>query len=221
MWIHIRVTGYKGIYNVRTGFVGKQDGELTAKMCGSPQYATVPAQKICGRLQSHFLQTRRDMCCKYVFHLRYLKMWDCCFMHFIVLYLLHCLPEYAPLLAILLKYRANVMGSSYTDIQKYRHNVDIRLDNTCFESEYFSYFSENTKLLSGVMSFISRFDSILCSKSTRLLPSFIIQEGRQYWMIYRGQGFLVAVWLSPSPPPPPLFRQQVISLSQSSCVSPV
>jgi hypothetical protein len=37
MLIHIRVTGYKGIYNVRTGFVGKQDGELTAKMCGSPQ----------------------------------------------------------------------------------------------------------------------------------------------------------------------------------------
>ncbi len=26
----------KYIYNVRTGFVGKQDGELTAKMCGSP-----------------------------------------------------------------------------------------------------------------------------------------------------------------------------------------
>jgi hypothetical protein len=35
-YIHIRVTGYKGIYNVRTGFVGKQDGELTAKMCGPP-----------------------------------------------------------------------------------------------------------------------------------------------------------------------------------------
>jgi hypothetical protein len=37
MRIQIRVTGYKGIYNVRTGFVDKQDRELTAKMCGSPQ----------------------------------------------------------------------------------------------------------------------------------------------------------------------------------------
>ncbi len=35
--LHIRFTEYTGIYNVRTGFVDKQDGELTAKMCGSPQ----------------------------------------------------------------------------------------------------------------------------------------------------------------------------------------
>ncbi len=34
--LHIGFTEYKGIYNVRTGFVGKEDGELTAKMCGSP-----------------------------------------------------------------------------------------------------------------------------------------------------------------------------------------
>jgi hypothetical protein len=35
--LHIRFTEYKGIYNVRTGFVGKH-GELTAKMRGSPQH---------------------------------------------------------------------------------------------------------------------------------------------------------------------------------------
>ncbi len=34
--LHIGFTEYKGIYNVRTGFVDKQDGELTAKMRGSP-----------------------------------------------------------------------------------------------------------------------------------------------------------------------------------------
>jgi hypothetical protein len=36
--LHIGFTEYTGIYNVRTGFVGKQDGELTAKISGSPQY---------------------------------------------------------------------------------------------------------------------------------------------------------------------------------------
>ncbi len=36
---NIGFTEYTGIYNVRTGFVDKQDGELTAKMCGSPQYS--------------------------------------------------------------------------------------------------------------------------------------------------------------------------------------
>jgi hypothetical protein len=39
--LHIRFTEYTGIYNVRTGFVDKQDGELTAKMCGSPQITNV------------------------------------------------------------------------------------------------------------------------------------------------------------------------------------
>ena len=39
--LHIRFTEYTGIYNVRTGFVDKQDGELTAKMCGSPQYQLI------------------------------------------------------------------------------------------------------------------------------------------------------------------------------------
>ncbi len=47
MWIHIRVTGYKGNYNVRTGFVDKQDGELTAKMCGSPHIHIYGCRKSC------------------------------------------------------------------------------------------------------------------------------------------------------------------------------
>ncbi len=42
---------------------------------------------------------------------------------------------------------------------------------------------------------------------------------REYWMIYRGPGFLVAVWLGSSPTAS--RRQQVVSLSQSPCVSPV
>ncbi len=38
--LHIRFTEYKGIYNVRTGFVGKH-GELTAKMRGSPHMCQI------------------------------------------------------------------------------------------------------------------------------------------------------------------------------------
>ncbi len=45
---------------------------------------------------------------------------------------------------------------------------------------------------------------------------------RQYWMIYRGPGFLSVEWFGSSPAPFfPHSRQQVVSLSQSSCVSPV
>jgi len=40
---------------------------------------------------------------------------------------------------------------------------------------------------------------------------------KEYWTIYRGPGFLAVVWFNPLP----LSRQQVVSLSQSSCVSPV
>ncbi len=46
----------------------------------------------------------------------------------------------------------------------------------------------------------------------------------KYWMIYRGPGFLVVVWFgsSPTPSPPlPTDLQEVVSLSQTSCVSPV
>jgi hypothetical protein len=43
---------------------------------------------------------------------------------------------------------------------------------------------------------------------------------RQYQMIYRGPGFLAVVRFGSSPPPlPSLVSQQIVSLSQSSCVS--
>jgi hypothetical protein len=48
---------------------------------------------------------------------------------------------------------------------------------------------------------------------------------REYLMIYRGPGFLAELrtyYSAQRPPPPPtLSHQQVASLSQSSCVSPV
>ncbi len=46
---------------------------------------------------------------------------------------------------------------------------------------------------------------------------------RQYWMIYRWLGFLALAWFGSLPFsfPLPLSRQQVFSLSQFSCVSPV
>ncbi len=37
---------------------------------------------------------------------------------------------------------------------------------------------------------------------------------REYWMIYRGPGFLAVVWFGSSPNPPPLPRQQAVSLSR-------
>jgi hypothetical protein len=41
-------------------------------------------------------------------------------------------------------------------------------------------------------------------------------------MIYPGPGFLAVVWFGSCPTPSPLFfRQQILSFSQSSCVSPV
>jgi hypothetical protein len=39
--------------------------------------------------------------------------------------------------------------------------------------------------------------------------------------IYRGPGFLAVVWFCPTPTHLPPSRQQVVTLSQSSCVSPV
>ncbi len=41
------------------------------------------------------------------------------------------------------------------------------------------------------------------------------------WMIYRRPSVLAVVWFGSSPTPFPLSHQLVISLSQSSCVSPV
>ncbi len=51
-------------------------------------------------------------------------------------------------------------------------------------------------------------------------------EEQRGWMIYRGPSFLsflLVVLNSHTPPPPtsPLYRQQIVSLSQSSCVSPI
>ncbi len=46
-------------------------------------------------------------------------------------------------------------------------------------------------------------------------------RNREYWMIYKGLGYLAVVWVGSSPTPSPLSRQQAVYLSQSSCVSPV
>ncbi len=45
---------------------------------------------------------------------------------------------------------------------------------------------------------------------------------REYWIIYRGPGFLAVVWFGsfPTTSPPPHFHQQTVSISQSSCASP-
>jgi hypothetical protein len=43
----------------------------------------------------------------------------------------------------------------------------------------------------------------------------------EYWRIYIVPSFIAVEWLGSSPTPSPLSRQQVVSLSQSSCVSPV
>jgi hypothetical protein len=43
---------------------------------------------------------------------------------------------------------------------------------------------------------------------------------REYWMIHREPSFLAVVWFFlPHPPPLPVSRQLLVSLSQSSCVS--
>ncbi len=44
---------------------------------------------------------------------------------------------------------------------------------------------------------------------------------REYWRIHRVPGFLAVVWFGSFQIPSPLSREQVFSLSQSSCVSPV
>ncbi len=48
-----------------------------------------------------------------------------------------------------------------------------------------------------------------------------IHTRRKCWMIYRVPGFLAVVWFGSSPTLFPLSRQQVVSLSPSSYVSPV
>ncbi len=62
------------------------------------------------------------------------------------------------------------------------------------------------------------------SRTSFLFLSWIISSvgiKREYWMIYRGQGFLAVRWFcSFQPLPPPLQSANYLS-SQSSCVSPV
>ncbi len=49
----------------------------------------------------------------------------------------------------------------------------------------------------------------------------LTQYSREHWMIYRGPSFPANGWFGSSPTPSPISRKQVVSLSQSSCVSPV
>ncbi len=61
-----------------------------------------------------------------------------------------------------------------------------------------------------------------CHPNPHEFPQFVLnlpRSYREYWIIYRGLDFLAVVWFGCSPTP--LSRQQVFSLSQSSCVSPV
>jgi hypothetical protein len=48
--------------------------------------------------------------------------------------------------------------------------------------------------------------------------SLFLGAAREYFMIYRGLGVLAVLLFASFPLP---FRQQVVSLSQASCVSPV
>ncbi len=53
-----------------------------------------------------------------------------------------------------------------------------------------------------------------------------IGQPREYWMIYRGPGFIAVVWFGSSPNPSPSRPRPpsvscLVSLSQSSCISPV
>jgi hypothetical protein len=51
------------------------------------------------------------------------------------------------------------------------------------------------------------------------LPDLLVHLW-EYWLMYRGPGFLVVVLFGSQPTPPALSCQQVVALSQSSCVSP-
>ncbi len=61
-----------------------------------------------------------------------------------------------------------------------------------------------------------------CPTSVLMRPACREDVSREYWMIYRGTGFLAVVWFGSSPTPlSTLCPQQVVPLSLSSCVSPV
>ncbi len=68
---------------------------------------------------------------------------------------------------------------------------------------------------------------IFCDTAALLSYHMILQANlnkkrrhqmRQYWILYREPGFLVIIWFVPPPIPSPLSCQQVVPLSQSSCV---
>ncbi len=59
-----------------------------------------------------------------------------------------------------------------------------------------------------------KFKCLFTLKIWVCFPTRGLLVGREYWVIWRGPGFLAVVWFAP---PPPLSRQQVVSLSSSSC----
>jgi len=67
----------------------------------------------------------------------------------------------------------------------------------------FTLFKEK---VSEVSDFLHMSYDIICWNIKQIL---YIALAREYWMIYRGLGFLAVVWfwLLSHPPPPPLFRQ--------------
>ncbi len=82
---------------------------------------------------------------------------------------------------------------------------------------------ERTRLLVRTLQYLP-------SKSMRLrspIPSrpqnrtLSTRSPREYWIFYRGPGFSTDVWFGSTPAPLPLCRQLHVSLSQSSCVSPI
>ncbi len=81
----------------------------------------------------------------------------------------------------------------------------------CINLSFLRYPSECVTLSSGDRKGSERFMNTL--------------QSREYWMIYRGPSFHAVLWFSISPPPAPHpfppSTLHVVSLSQSSCVSPV
>ncbi len=87
-----------------------------------------------------------------------------------------------------------------------------------FSSDFIKLFVAIQKSWVATNKRIKRF---VQRRLTVFLGFYFMVETREYWMVYRGPGFLAVAWFGSSPAPSPLFRQQVVSLSHSSCVSPV
>ncbi len=110
----------------------------------------------------------------------------------------------------------------------YGHELDIKIFwNVLFPPGRFLWFKRKGRMIKvwqfpfinirirgggGGSEYLVWGESTLCHR----VPS------REYWIIYRGPGFLAVFWFGHSPRPlPPPAGEQVVSLSQSSCVSPV